>query len=364
MWILFAVALNAVEFFIPRIPFFPWLKPGIANCVIIFWIIEFGVVDALLFSLLRIWIAGFYFGFSFLTMTLGLSGAVCSTLVMGAAWTLLGKRGIMGTIGIGVCGALTHNITQIIVVYFLLAHNAHLFYQVPVMMAASVGFGAFTGALAPLLLSMHQENSRRILHPTGPIVFADTAVTRRDAALPLALLALGCAIVFINSTAVLAAVAFIATVFAARVRGGSTAMALRPLTKFWLLFLFVGCIDLFDTYGTKIEGLSFLTVEGVRGASLQWLRLWTWVELASLLTLFKFHTVALHSMRKLFPNHRSTIYAGILSLEYFPAIIRAVQLTIKGRILQIALHPVISFRKGIELVYEEVAALMNASNYF
>jgi hypothetical protein len=39
VWILLAVAMSAAEFLFPRIPLFPWLKPGIANCVTLAWII-------------------------------------------------------------------------------------------------------------------------------------------------------------------------------------------------------------------------------------------------------------------------------------------------------------------------------------
>jgi hypothetical protein len=46
--LLVAVAINTLEFFIPRIPLFPWMKPGLANIVTIIWIVRWGFADALL----------------------------------------------------------------------------------------------------------------------------------------------------------------------------------------------------------------------------------------------------------------------------------------------------------------------------
>ena len=97
--LLVAITVNALEMFLPRIPFLPWLKPGLANCVTIVWIIRYGGVEALFFSLLRIWLVCFYFGLSFVTLSLSLSGGIMATCAMGIAWHIFGKRKLMGTIG-------------------------------------------------------------------------------------------------------------------------------------------------------------------------------------------------------------------------------------------------------------------------
>ena len=137
VWLLVAVALNALEFF-PRLPFFPWLKPGLANAVTMIWIIKYGTADAVLYTILRSWISGFYFGFSFLTLALSLSGGITATLAMGAVWRILGSKGLLGTVGIGITGALFHNAGQLATVYFLVVHNFSVFYQIPFMAAASI----------------------------------------------------------------------------------------------------------------------------------------------------------------------------------------------------------------------------------
>ena len=359
-WILLAVAINALEFFIPRIPFFPWLKPGFSNCVTIIWIIEFGMVDALLFTLLRVWIVGFYFGFSFLTFTLSLSGGACSTVVMALAWMIAGKRGFFGTIGTGVIGALVHNFAQIAVIYFLFAKNLHVFYQVPVMLIASVVFGSITGAIAPTLLALLNNAQQRFPHTMAIAHMPEKKVRRRDTVVPLLLLAGSCAVAIINNITALALCAIASTIAFQALSKSLMRGVLRPITRFWLMFVFIACVHLFLSFGTKIETLPIFTYEGVHLTILQWLRLWTWLELSFILTLLNFHEVVLHLLRRLFPLHRPTIYAGVLALEYFPATIGAMQRKSKGRMARLFRHPLSGTRKGLENLYGEVIGLMSA----
>ena len=129
VWLLLGVALNTLELFIPRIPLLPWLKPGLANGITILWIIKFGMTDALLYTLIRVWISSFYFGFSLITMGLALSGGLISTAAMGIAWKTLGRKRALGTIGLGITGAIMHNAGQLAAVYFLLTRNNAVLYQ-------------------------------------------------------------------------------------------------------------------------------------------------------------------------------------------------------------------------------------------
>jgi heptaprenyl diphosphate synthase len=82
LWLLISISLSAIEILLPRIPLLPWLKPGLANIITILWIVRFGAKDAILYSLLRSWITGFYFGFSFTTLILSIGGGILSTSVM------------------------------------------------------------------------------------------------------------------------------------------------------------------------------------------------------------------------------------------------------------------------------------------
>ncbi len=352
--ILLAVAINALEFFIPRIPFFPWLKPGLANCVTILWIVEFGVVDALLFSLLRIWIAGFYFGFSFYTISLSLSGGICSTLAMGVVWTFLGKKDWLGTVGIGIVGALVHNLAQIVVIYFLLAKNIHLFYQIPIMLIAAVGFGSLTGAIAPALRSMAGEPRTEIFPGRIPSFDSGAHARRRDALAAVLLFAAGCAVALINDAAVLAFLAICGTVLTQAVHKGSLRLLLSPITRFWPLFLFIGVVHGLLSYGTRIEGVPLVTYEGARLTFAQWLKLWTWIELSFSLTYFNFHRVVFDLLKRFFPQNRTALFAGVLALEYFPSIVGVVREKSRGVFLRCARHPIKGVRAGFAFVQREI----------
>jgi heptaprenyl diphosphate synthase len=318
-WLLCAVAINALEFFIPRLPFFPWLKPGLANVITILWIVEFGAMDALLYSLLRTWIVGFFFGFSFLTMALALSGGVLSTVVMGLAWKLTGRNRLLGTVGLGIIGAIFHNLGQLIAVYFLMSANLRLFYQLPIMLAAAIVFGGIVGGLAPVAYRVFERAAEP--HPAAGLDrSAGFASAPRDRFFSLLLLA-GCtAIVFTDSTLALGASALGVSLIAQAASKGSLSAFLKPLTRFWVLFAFVACVNIFFSYGARIEGVPFLTREGLGLTIRQWLRLWTWLQVSAILSHFNFHAVMLQVLSKVFPGHRETLFAGVLALEYFPGI--------------------------------------------
>jgi len=67
----------------PRLPFFPGSSPALQTSSPFSGSLNSGQWTRSLF-LLRTWIVGFFFGFSFLTMALALSGGVLSTVTM--AW--------------------------------------------------------------------------------------------------------------------------------------------------------------------------------------------------------------------------------------------------------------------------------------
>lgn len=314
VWLLLAIALNALELFLPRIPFLPWLKPGLANCITVVWIIRYGVKDAILFTLLRSWISGFYFGFSLLTLALSLSGGIIATAVMGLAWNILGKRGMLGTIGLCITGAFFHNSAQLVVVFFLLTHNASVFYQLPFMGAASIVFGTFAGLIVPpvwnILNRMELPEVKRSF-PTGQNPLNVKDATRCSVVL------LFCFSLFaISDILFISIIAIICSGMIALVRR-SWKVIIYPL-KFWPLFLFILSMYLFFSYGKRLPIVSFLTYEGLNIAGLQILRVWIWIEAGFLLTQFRFHETFFSVLGLVFRNQQSTLIAGILALESFP----------------------------------------------
>jgi hypothetical protein len=204
-------------------------------------------------------------------------------------------------------------------VYFLMSANLRLFYQLPIMLAAAIVFGGIVGGLAPVAYRVFERAAEP--HPgAGPDRSAGFASAPRDRFFSLLLLA-GCtAIVFTDSTLTLGASALGASLIAQAACKGSLSAFLKPLTRFWVLFAFVACVNIFFSYGARIEGVPFLTREGLDLTIRQWLRLWTWLQVSAILSHFNFHTVMLQVLSKVFPGHRETLFAGVLALEYFPGI--------------------------------------------
>ncbi len=323
--LLVGIALNALEFFIPRVPLFPWLKPGLANIVTLIWIIRYGLVESLLYALLRIWIVSFYFGFSFFTFALGFSGAVCACTAMALSWQFMGRYRILGTVGMAVIGALFHNMGQLFAVYLLMAQNSRLFYQIPIMLIASVIFGGIVGMMVPILLRVIEDDT--VLHQAGkvPIPGAIGRIRPLNLVISVLFLVLCVMLVFVNNIYLLLGAAVFVTLFVQGLVRGSLNAFVYPVKRFWMLFLFIGILHGFFTYGTKYTTVPFLTREGVIQTVTQWLRLWAWLETTFVFFHLKFHTVVLKGLQGVFGGHRSTLYAGILAVEYFPPVVAMVQ---------------------------------------
>jgi len=314
--LLLAVALAALEYFIPRIPLVPWLKPGLANIVTVVWLVRYGMVEALLFSLLRTWTTGFYFGFSFMTLLLALAGAVAATVAMGVMWRLFGRSRLLGLVGLGLIGAFAHNAGQLAAAYLILARNVLIFYQLPLMAAASLVSGGLVG-----LLSVSLVRATAVGTPAARAEAPAPAVRSHSAwhaALCAMLLAWSAGVMFAQSWLVLAASALAAAAAAQLTVRGSWAAFLAPVRSFWLLLLAIAGFHAFFSYGTRIEGLPLVTREGLREAGAQLLRLWTWLQLAGVLKWARFDAVFMRALGRLFPGQRETLSAGLLALEYFP----------------------------------------------
>ena len=352
--LLVAITINALELFLPRIPFLPWLKPGLANCVTIVWIIQFGCVDALLFSFLRICVVGFYTGFSFVTISLSLSGAVLATCVMSLSWHVLGRRNLIGIIGIAILGALFHNLGQIIAVFFIITTNIYLFYQIPFMFIASIIFGSFVGVLVPMLAGLAFHVTERIHE--NPVTLPDNPlISRVSVMICIAVLILSISLMFIDSMMILSGIAILITIIVQILSAGSLEAFLFPIRRFWLIFLFVACLHLFTPYGKRIDIMPWLTYEGVDAALKQWLRLWTWLELSFIFKYFKFHTFVFRTLNFLFKPYESTIYAGLLAVEDFSGVFELIRKRVVLEFMTMLRHPLITSREAFGRVFNDIS---------
>jgi len=352
--LLVAITVNALELFLPRIPFLPWLKPGLANCVTIVWIIRYGTVDAILFSLLRVWLVGFYTGFSFISLCLSLSGGVLATFVMGMFWHALGRKGLIGTIGLAVTGAMFHNLGQLLVVYFLLTYNVYLFYQVPFMILASIGFGILVGILAPMLGQISDQALEKIRNRTISLPRHEK-VSSSYTTISVFMLLLSISLIFIDTPFVLLALAIFITGSVQVIHGPSIQNFFFPIRRFWLLFVFVACLLLFLPYGKKVTWAPWITYEGLEATIHQCLRLWTWLQISFIFTTFRFHTVVFRMLSFLFRSYTSTLYSGLLAVEDFPGVFDLLRIRISMEFRAILRHPIDTSKNAIRRAFHDVS---------
>lgn len=143
-----AVMLHAIDSMIPAPVPVPGVKLGLANAVTLFVILIFDFKSAMTVTFLRVFL-GSAIGGTFLSLTflLSLSGGIASTFTM---W--LSKKYFSGLsiIGISIIGAVTHNLTQLIVASFVIG-DAAIFYYLPFLMLAALPMGLLIGILVRLL---------------------------------------------------------------------------------------------------------------------------------------------------------------------------------------------------------------------
>jgi heptaprenyl diphosphate synthase len=355
MLLLAAVALNAAELALPRLPFFPWLKPGLANVVTILWIIRYGFADAMLYTALRIFLSGFYFGFSLFTFSLSASGGLLSTAAMSAMWITLGRRNLLGTVGMAATGALFHNAGQLAAVYFMMSSNMGVLGQLPFMLAASAVFGGIVGMLAPAAAKVFdscdgKESPRELrrkdgnrhceLDPQSP----SSAVTILDKISVASTFALSISLMLIDNIRALIAATGIFSLTPWILNLKKPGVMLYPL-KFYPLFIFVAFTYLVFTPGTRVEFAPFITIEGLFAFCKQSMRLWCWLQTAHILKKFKFHLVFMSILRKLFTNQsqKETLRAGMIALERFPEAVRAAKPPARRFLLRFISNPKAAF---------------------
>jgi heptaprenyl diphosphate synthase len=128
----------------------PGLRLGLANMITLIVFYRMGFKYALEIAIFRTILSSFLMG-TFLSPTfiLSISGAIGSTLVMGALFWL-SKNTVfrIGMIGISMIGALTHNMLQLVIAYGILIHHKGIFMFIPWLFIGSVMMGWLTGNVA------------------------------------------------------------------------------------------------------------------------------------------------------------------------------------------------------------------------
>jgi heptaprenyl diphosphate synthase len=356
--ILLAVGLNGLELLIPRIPLFPWFKPGFANIITIIWIIRYGTVDAILYTILRSWISGFYFGFSLITLTLSVSGGIVATAGVGILWNLLGKNRILGSVGLAISGAIMHNSAQLLVVYLLFMRNDSVFYQIPLMMIASIVFGGLTGFLVPYVKNV--LDSRGCKGKIGESAAITKVVLRKTDIVASLLVLSSCVGLFlIEKISIVVFAAGLYSIAAFFFEKRQLRVFIYPL-RFKYLFLMIFLTYILFTGGKRVQFLPFGTEEGFYSAAIQMFRLWAWIEAGVVLNKCNFNYLTFLVLKKIFYRKEETIYAGILSLEYFPEIVGKRQERKKHSILLLVKNPKKHFQEFLVTLFKRIEDVTHA----
>ena len=142
-----ALIIFIVELRIPNLVPIPGVKLGLANIVTVYAVYRYRPVEVFLIVLVRI-VLGSMFSGTALSFLYSLGGAVCCLCGM-----LLLKRVIpLSCLWLSSpCGAVFHNIGQIVVAMLIMRTSAVLVY-LPTLMISGIVAGLFTGVCGQILV--------------------------------------------------------------------------------------------------------------------------------------------------------------------------------------------------------------------
>ncbi len=138
-----------------------WLRLGLANIITIMALIMYGIRAAVVVACIRSLLAGIFGTLPMLMFSF--PAAVISSLSMGILHRI--SRQHLSIIGLSVAGAVMHNLTQLLVAYFVLSlAPVSILTLAPFLILTAVGAGLITGLIAryfiahlPALLSEEEK---------------------------------------------------------------------------------------------------------------------------------------------------------------------------------------------------------------
>lgn len=141
-----AMLLSYIESCLPSFTAVPGIKMGLANIAVIFALYRFGLREAVVVSLTRVFLMALLFG-SVVSMLYGLAGAVVSILLM----ELMRRFSPFSTVGVSVLGGVAHNAGQIGAACIILKTDL-LVYYMPILIISGTLAGIVTGIAAGMLI--------------------------------------------------------------------------------------------------------------------------------------------------------------------------------------------------------------------
>lgn len=127
----------------------PGCKLGLANILSLYVLVRFGLKDALLVAVLRVFLGSLLSGTLFSSsFFMAFSGALAACLVMYFAKRCLK---VFSLVGVSVLGAVAHNIAQLAVAALIIGSGA-IWYYLPYLIIFAVFTGSFTGLIVRYLV--------------------------------------------------------------------------------------------------------------------------------------------------------------------------------------------------------------------
>lgn len=145
-----AIGLHVLEAMFPS-PL-PGVKPGIANIITLYVLMEYGFATAAWVSLLRVFASSLLLGqFLSPTFILSLSGAILSLAVLFLVQHLPKKY--FSVVTLSILASFAHIAGQLIIVRLWLIPHTGVVYLIPVFALAALLFGVINGLITSRLLS-------------------------------------------------------------------------------------------------------------------------------------------------------------------------------------------------------------------
>ncbi|MBO6114813.1 MAG: Gx transporter family protein [Lachnospiraceae bacterium] len=146
IFIALAMVLSYLESLVPISFAIPGIKLGLANIVTIIALVKLGLKPALIISIGRVLLSGLLFG-NPATIIYSMSGALLSIAVM----FIVRKLKLLTITGTSVCGAVAHNLGQLIVAAIVI-ENTKIFYYMAVLSVSGIIAGVFIGIFAGIII--------------------------------------------------------------------------------------------------------------------------------------------------------------------------------------------------------------------
>ena len=146
-----AMIMSYIEVLVPLSFAVPGIKMGLANIVIIFVLYKIGTKEAILVSLIRVFLVSLLFS-NVMAMWYSLAGAVLS---LGIMW-ILKKTDKFSVVGVSIAGGIMHNVGQIIMAVIVLGTEQIALY-LPVLVITGNVTGVVIGIVSGLVINRFKK---------------------------------------------------------------------------------------------------------------------------------------------------------------------------------------------------------------